>query len=312
MFRFVLRRLAYLLPVWIGISLVAFMLANLAPGDPARLALQRELGRQPTAEETAVVREQMGLNDAAPIRYLNWLGDALTGDLGTSYRTGEPVLDSLADRFPTTLQIAGFGLLLAIAIAIPLGILAAVYRQGPIDHFSRVIALLGASMPSYWVAYLLILLLSVRLGWLPVAGSQTWQHAVMPALTLGIGGSASLMRLTRSEMLETLNQDYIRTARAKGLGSRPLMLGHALRNTMIPLSTVLGMRFAGMLGGAVIVETIFSWPGIGKLVVDAIFDRDYPMIQGFVIFMGTAFLLINLIVDLGYGVIDPRIRLARR
>jgi len=312
LFRFVLRRLAYLLPVWIGISLVAFMLANLAPGDPARLALQRELGRQPTAEETAVVREQMGLNDAAPIRYLNWLGDALTGDLGTSYRTGQPVLDSLADRFPTTLQIAGFGLLLAIAIAIPLGILAAVYRQGPIDHFSRVIALLGASMPSYWVAYLLILLLSVRLGWLPVAGSQTWQHAVMPALTLGIGGSASLMRLTRSEMLETLNQDYIRTARAKGLGSRPLMLGHALRNTMIPLSTVLGMRFAGMLGGAVIVETIFSWPGIGKLVVDAIFDRDYPMIQGFVIFMGTAFLLINLIVDLGYGVIDPRIRLARR
>jgi len=302
----------YLVPVWIGISLVAFILANLAPGDPARLALQRELGRQPTAEETAVLREQMGLNDAAPIRYLNWLGDALTGDLGTSYRTGQPVLDSLADRFPTTLQIAGFGLLLAIAIAIPLGILAAVYRQGPIDHLSRVIALLGASMPSYWVAYLLILVLSVRLGWLPVAGSQTWQHAVMPAITLGIGGSASLMRLTRSEMLETLNQDYIRTARAKGLHSRALMLRHALRNTMIPISTVLGMRFAGMLGGAVIVETIFSWPGIGKLVVDAIFDRDYPMIQGFVIFMGTAFLLINLIVDLGYGVIDPRIRLARR
>ncbi len=312
MLAFVLRRLAYLIPVWIGISLVAFILANLAPGDPARLALQRELGRQPTAEETAVARDQMGLNDAAPVRYLNWLGDALTGDLGLSYRTGQPVLDSLADRFPTTLQIAGLGLLLAIAIAIPLGILAAVYRRGPIDHLSRVIALLGASMPSYWVAYLLILLFSVRLGMLPVAGSQTWQHAIMPALTLGIGGSASLMRLTRSEMLETLNQDYIRTARAKGLHSRALMIRHALRNTMIPISTVLGMRFAGMLGGAVIVETIFSWPGIGKLVVDAIFDRDYPMIQGFVIFMGTAFLLINLIVDLGYGVIDPRIRLARR
>lgn len=312
MLAYVLRRLAYLVPVWIGISLVAFVLANLAPGDPARLALQRELGRQPTAEETAAARDQMGLNDAAPIRYLNWLGDAVTGDLGLSYRTGQPVLESLASRFPTTLQIAGAGLLLAIAIAIPLGILAAVYRQGAIDHLSRVVALLGASMPSYWVAYLLILLLSVRLGWLPVAGSQTWQHAIMPAITLGIGGSASLMRLTRSEMLETLNQDYIRTARAKGLHSRALMLRHALRNTMIPISTVLGMRFAGMLGGAVIVETIFSWPGIGKLVVDAIFDRDYPMIQGFVIFMGTAFLLINLIVDLGYGVIDPRIRLARK
>jgi peptide/nickel transport system permease protein len=197
-------------------------------------------------------------------------------------------------------------------IAIPLGVLAAVYQRGPIDHISRVVALLGASMPSYWVAYLLILLFSVQLSLLPVAGSQTWQHAIMPALTLGIGGSASLMRLSRSEMLETLNQDYIRTARAKGLHNRTLLIRHALRNTMIPISTVLGMRFAGMLGGAVIVETIFSWPGIGKLVVDAIFDRDYPMIQGFVIFMGTAFLVINLIVDLGYGLIDPRIRMASR
>lgn len=312
MLRFVLRRLVYLVPVWIGISLVAFALANLTPGDPARLSLQRQLGRQPTAEETAAAREQMGLNDPAPIRYLNWVGDAITGDLGTSYRTGQPVLESLADRFPNTLQIAGFGLILAIAIAIPLGIVAAVYRRGPIDHASRVVALLGASMPSYWVAYLLILLFSVQLGMLPVAGSSTWQHAIMPAVTLGIGGSASLMRLTRSEMLETLNQDYIRTARAKGLHSRTMLVQHALRNTMIPISTVLGMRLAGMLGGAVIVETIFSWPGIGKLVVDAIFDRDYPMIQGFVIFMGTAFLIINLIVDLGYGLIDPRIRLANR
>jgi len=310
--QFVLRRLLYLVPVWIGISLVAFVLANLAPGDPARLALQRELGRQPTTEETAAARTQMGLDDPAPVRYVRWVGDALTGDLGLSYRTGKPVLDSLAERFPTTLQIAGFGLLLAIGLAVPLGIFAAVYQRSPVDHLSRVVALLGASMPSYWVAYLLILLLSVRLGWLPVAGSQTWQHAVMPAITLGIGGSASLMRLTRSEMLETLGQDYIRTARAKGLKSRAVLVRHALRNTLIPITTVLGMRFAGMLGGAVIVETIFSWPGIGKLVVDAIFDRDYPMIQGFVLFMGTAFLLINLLVDLGYGLIDPRIRLARR
>ena len=312
MLRFVARRLLYLVPVWIGISLVAFTLASLTPGDPARLALQRELGRQPTAEETTAAREQMGLDDPAPIRYARWLGDAVTGDLGTSYRTGTPVLASLADRFPTTLQIAGGGLLLAILLAIPLGILAAVHQRGPLDHLSRVLALVGASMPSYWVAYLLILLLSVRLGWLPVAGSETWKHAIMPALTLGIGGSASLMRLTRAEMLETLNQDYVRTARAKGLRGSSVMVRHALRNTLIPISTVLGMRLAGMLGGAVIVETIFAWPGIGKLVVDAIFDRDYPMIQGFVIFMGTAFLLINLLVDLGYGLIDPRIRLADR
>ena len=311
MAQFFIRRLLYLVPVWIGISLVAFLLANLAPGDPARLALQRELGRQPTAEETEIAREAMGLNEPAPVQYLSWLRNAVSGDLGTSYRTGNPVLESLADRFPKTLEIALGGLLFAVALAIPLGILAAVHRRGPIDHASRVLALLGASMPSFWVAYLLILLLSVRLGLLPVAGSQTWQHANMPALTLGIAGSASLMRLTRSEMLETLSQDYIRTARAKGLKSRSVMVRHALRNTMIPITTVLGMRFAGMLGGAVIVETIFSWPGTGKLVVDAIFDRDYPMIQGFVIFMGTAFLLVNLMVDLGYGLIDPRIRLVR-
>lgn len=312
MLRFIARRLLYMVPVWIGISLVAFLLTSLTPGDPARLALQRELGRQPTTEETVIAREQMGLDDPAPIRYLHWLGDALTGDLGTSYRTGNPVLQSLAERFPSTLQIAGIGLIMAIAIAIPLGVLAAVHRRSAIDHLSRMLALLGASMPSYWIAYLLILLFSVRLGMLPVAGSQTWQHAVMPATVLGIGGSASLMRLTRSETLETLNQDYVRTARAKGLRSRTLLLRHVLRNTMIPISTVLGMRFAGMLGGAVIVETIFAWPGIGKLMVDAIFDRDYPMIQGFVLFMGTVFLLINLIVDLGYGLIDPRIRLVKR
>jgi len=307
-----LRRLAYLIPVWIGISLIAFILTNLTPGDPARLALQRELGRQPTAQETAEARDRLGLDAPAPVRYVRWLGDAVTGDLGVSYRTGNPVLSSLAERFPTTLQIAGAGLVLAVALALPLGILAALYRRSAIDHASRVVALLGASMPSYWVAYLLILLLSVRFGWLPVAGSSTWKHAIMPALTLGIGGSASLMRLTRSEMLETLGQDYIRTARSKGLSQRTMIVRHALRNVMIPISTVLGMRFAGMLGGAVIVETIFSWPGIGKLVVDAIFDRDYPMIQGFVLFMGTVFLLINLIVDIGYGLIDPRIRLVNR
>lgn len=311
MWTFILRRIAFLVPVWIGISLFAFVLANLTPGDPARLALQREIGGQPTAEQVAEARDRLGLDAPAPVRYLRWVGDAVTGDLGTSYRTGTPVLKSLADRFPTTLQIAGLGLALSIAIAIPVGVLAAVYRQSAIDHASRVLALVGASMPSYWVAYLLILLFSVRLGWLPVAGSSTWQHALLPAATLGIGGSASLMRLVRSEMLETLGQDYVRTARAKGLGQRIVVVRHALRNALIPTTTVIGMRFAGMLGGAVIVETIFSWPGIGKLIVDAIFDRDYPMIQGFVVFMGTAFLLINLIVDIGYGVIDPRVRVAK-
>jgi peptide/nickel transport system permease protein len=209
-------------------------------------------------------------------------------------------------------QIAVLGLIGAVLIAVPIGVMGAVWRNSPIDHFSRVLSLLGAAMPSYWVAYLLILVFSVRLQLLPVAGRGTWQHLILPSVTLGLAASASLMRLTRSEMLEVLGQDFIRTGRAKGLGSRAVLIGHALRNALIPVVTVAGMRFAGLLGGAVIVETIFAWPGIGKFVLDSIFDRDYPVIQGFVLFMGTVFLLINLAVDLSYAFLDPRIRLGRR
>ena len=305
--RYLLRRLVSLLPVWLGISLVAFALANLTPGDPARLMLQRQLARQPTAEEVARARLDLGLDAPFAVRYVRWLGDAVTGDLGESYRTGEPVLTALISRFPVTLQIAVLGVLGAIAIALPLGVLAAVWRNSPVDQASRVLALLGASMPNYWVAYLLILLFAVQLRVLPVAGRGTWQHMVLPSVTLGLAASASLMRLTRSEMLETLGQDFVRTGRAKGLRPSTVVVGHALRNAMIPVVTVAGLRFAGLLGGAVIVETIFAWPGIGKFVVDSIFDRDYPVIQGFVLFMGSVFLLINLLVDLSYAWLDPRI-----
>ncbi|MBA2452602.1 MAG: ABC transporter permease [Chloroflexia bacterium] len=311
MTRYLIRRLVYLIPIWLGISFVAFSLANLTPGDPARLMLQRDLGRQPTAEEVSSVRDTMHLDDPFILRYVRWLENAVTGDLGTSYRTGEPVLSGLAQRFPSTLQIAGLGLALAIVIALPLGIMAALWRNSAIDHLSRVLALLGASMPSYWVAYLLILLFAVKLNMLPVAGKGGWQHLILPSVTLGLGACASLMRLTRSEMLEVLGQDYIRTSRAKGLASWAVVVRHGLRNALIPVTTVVGMRFAGLLGGAVIVETIFAWPGIGKFVLDSIFDRDYPVIQGFVVFMGTIFLLVNLVVDMSYAWLDPRIRLSR-
>lgn len=311
MTRYLLRRLIYLIPVWLGISFVAFSLANLTPGDPARLMLQRQLDRQPTAEEVARAREEFKLDDPFVVRYVRWLGHAVTGDLGTSYRTGESVLGALIERFPKTLQIAALGLLGSLVLALPLGVMSAVWRRSPIDHVSRIIALLGASMPSYWVAYLLILFFSVRLKVLPVAGQGTWQHLVLPSVTLGLGASASLMRLTRSEMLEVLGQDYIRTGRAKGLAPRAVVIGHALRNALIPVTTVAGMRFAGLLGGAVIVETIFAWPGIGKFVLDSIFDRDYPVVQGFVLFMGTVFLLVNLLVDVSYAWLDPRIKLGR-
>ena len=309
---YILRRLIYLVPIWLGISFVAFSLANLTPGDPARLMLQRDLGRQPTAEEVSAARADMHLDDPFVVRYVRWLQNAVTGDLGTSYRTGESVLGALASRFPNTLQIAGLGMAFAVVVALPLGVLAALWRNSPLDHFSRVLALLGASMPSYWLAYLLILLFSVKLNMLPVAGMGSWQHLILPSVTLGMVGCASLMRLTRSEMLEVLGQDFVRTGRAKGLGTGAVVVRHALRNALIPVTTVAGMRFAGLLGGAVIVETIFAWPGIGKFVLDSIFDRDYPVVQGFVVFMGTVFLLINLLVDISYAWLDPRIRLGGR
>ncbi len=312
MIPYLLRRLVYLVPVWLGISFIAFALSNLSPGDPARLTLQRQLDRQPTAEEVSRARDDLGLDAPFAVRYVRWVGDAVTGDLGTSYRTGEPVLGALLGRFPHTLRITLLGLGGAVMVALPLGVMAAVWRNSLLDHLTRIASLVGASMPNYWVAYLLILLFAVRLHLLPVAGRGTWQHMVLPATTLGLATSASLMRLTRSEMLEVLGQDFVRTSRAKGLGPRAVVVGHALRNALIPVVTVAGMRFAGLLGGAVIVETIFAWPGIGKFVLDSIFDRDYPVIQGFVVFMGTVFLLVNLVVDLSYGLLDPRIRLGTR
>ena len=309
---YLVRRLLFLLPVWFGISLVAFALANLTPGDPARIMMQRRLERQPTAEEVAQARESLNLDEPIAVRYLRWVADALQGDFGTSYRTGEPVAGALLARFPFTLQIALGGIAIALAIALPIGVLAAVWRNSPVDHLSRVLSLLTASMPSYWVAYLLILLFAVKWHLLPVAGRGSWQHLIMPSLTLGLSSTASLMRLTRSELLEVLGQDFIVTGRAKGLRWRSVLVRHALRNALIPVVTVAGLRFAGLLGGAVIVETIFSWPGIGKYVLDSIYDRDYPVIQGFVLLMGTVFVLINLVVDLSYGLLDPRIRLGAR
>lgn len=309
---YILRRVLYLVPVWLGISLLAFGLSTLTPGDPARLILQRQLGEIPSEEAVQDLHRQLGLNDPLPVRYGRWLANAVRGDLGKSYRTGESVLRSLSDRFPATLQIAVTALLLGLLIGVPLGILSAVRRDTAIDHGSRLVALLGASMPSFWLGYVLIVIFAVMLKWLPVAGRGTPQHLVLPALTLGLGGAASLTRLTRSSLLEVLEEDYVRTARAKGLQEWAVILGHAFRNALIPIVTLTGIRFGHLLGGAMIIETVFAWPGIGKYVVDSIYDRDYPTIQGFVLFMGTVFVLLNLLVDLSYLWLDPRVRLAER
>ncbi len=307
--RYLAHRLLALVPVWVGITVLAFGLGNLAPGDPATLALGRT-GEPPRAEELAAIRAQLGLDDPLPIRYARWLVNVLGGDLGRSYRGGGPVLQTLLGSFPTTMALAAGALLVSLAIALPLGVASAVWHGSLVDHAARAAALLGTSLPSFCLAYLLIVLLSVELRLLPVAGADTWRHAILPALTLGLGGSAVLTRMTRSAMLEVLGDDFVRTARAKGLPERRVLLTHAFRNALVPLVTLSGLKLGYLMAGAVIVETIFSWPGIGKLAVDAILDRDYPLMQGFVLFTGTVFVLVNLLVDLAYVRLDPRIRLA--
>lgn len=258
------------------------------------------------------MRERLGLNDPMAVQYARWVADLAQGDLGISYRSGRPILGELLGRSLMTLRLAVPALLIALAISIPVGILAAVRRNTVADHLSRIGALIGDSIPAYWLGYLLIILFAVQLRALPVAGTGTWRHYVLPALTLGIGTTAVLMRITRSSLLEVLNEDYVRTARAKGLPEWRVIAPHALKNAFIPVVTVAGIIFGHFITGAVIVETVFSWPGVGKFVVDSIFNRDYPVIQGFVVLAGTAFVLINLGVDLLYAWLDPRVRLGGR
>lgn len=312
MTRYIARRLVNLVPVWLGISILAYGLANLAPGDPAEIILRRQTGEQPSDEAVQALRQQLGLNDPLPVRYGRWLEHGVTGDLGTSYRTGQPVLRELSDRFPATLLLAVAALIVGVVIAVPLGVVSAARMNRPIDHVSRILALLGASVPSFWLGYVLIIAFAVSLKLLPVAGYGDLPHLVLPAFTLGLGAAASLSRLTRANVLEVLEEDFVRTARAKGLSERRAIVTHALRAALIPTVTVIGMRFGQLLAGAVIVETVFAWPGIGKFVVDSIYDRDYPTIQGFVLFMGTVVVLLNLLVDVSYVWFDPRVRLGAR
>lgn len=311
MSRYVLHRLFLLLPVWLGITLLAFVLGRLAPGDPARLIAQQLADGPPTSAQVEQVRREFGLDDPLPVQYGRWVGNLLRGDLGQSFKSGAPVLRELSSRFPATLQLAVAGLLVSLAISLPLGILAAVRRGSSVDHLSRVAALAGASLPSFWLGFLLIIVFAVVLRLLPVAGRGSLQHLILPGLTLGFGMAAPLTRLTRSSMLDVLGDEYIQTARAKGLAERTVILRHAFRNALIPVVTVAGMSFGHLLGGAVIVETVFAWPGIGKFVIDSILARDYPLLQGYVLFMGTLFVLINLAVDMVYVWLDPRVRMSR-
>ena len=304
MWKFILKRIIYLIPVLIGVTLIVYMIMSLAPGDPAKVIL----GEQATPEQIADLRDKMGLDDPVLVQYGRYMFNLCKGDMGTSYKTKNEVASEVFARFPNTLKLALVSMVIAIGCAIPLGVLAAVKQNTLFDGISMIIALVGVSMPIFWLGLLLILFFSLKLGWFPSSGSNGWKSIVLPAVALGFMHMASIARTTRSSMLETIRQDYIRTVRAKGVSNGKVIRKHALKNALIPTITVIGLQIGGMLGGSVLTETVFAWPGIGRLMVDSIQGRDIPMVLGCIILLSMSFSIVNLIVDLTYGFVDPRIK----
>ena len=302
--QYLLRRLWQSVLVLFGVSVVVFLILHLT-GDPAALLLPPDA----SAEDIARFRKSMGFDDPVAVQYARFLKGALRGDFGESLRHGEPAMGLVIERMPATFELAGAGLLLALCLAIPAGIISAVRRNTPVDYVSTVVALLGQAMPTFWLGIMLILVFSVWLNWLPSSGRGDLQHLILPAVTLGLFTTARITRLTRSGMLEVLGQDYIRTARAKGVSEPPVVWKHALKNASIPIVTIVGIELGTLLGGSVITETIFAWPGVGRLSVQAIFNRDYPVVQAAVFLLASTFVIVNLLVDMVYTYLDPRIRL---
>ncbi|MBI1845473.1 MAG: ABC transporter permease [Candidatus Rokubacteria bacterium] len=298
------RRLAQSVLVLFGVSFVVFAILHLT-GDPAAVLLPPDA----TVEDLQKFRQAMGFNDPFLVQYGRFLAGALQGDFGLSVRHGEPAFGLVIERMPATLQLAGAALLIALALAIPAGIVSAVRRNSLIDYVSTVVALLGQSMPTFWLGIMLILLFSVQFNIFPSSGRGSLDHLVLPAVTLGLFTTARITRLTRSGMLEVLNQDYIRTARSKGVSGPPVVWKHALKNAAIPIVTIVGIELGTLLGGSVITETIFAWPGVGRLSVQAIYNRDYPVVQAAVFTLASTFIVVNLLVDFMYTYLDPRIRL---
>jgi ABC-type dipeptide/oligopeptide/nickel transport system permease component len=301
---YLVRRLWQSVLVLFGVSVVVFLILHLT-GDPAALLLPPDA----TAEDIARFRKAMGFDDPVWKQYGRFLKGALQGDFGESLRHGEPAMALVVERMPATFELAGAALLLALCLAIPVGIVSAVKRNSPVDYVSTVGALLGQAMPTFWLGIMLILVFSVQLNWLPSSGRGDLQHLILPAVTLGLFTTARITRLTRSGMLEVLGQDYIRTARAKGVSEHPVVWKHALKNASIPIVTIVGIELGTLLGGSVITETIFAWPGVGRLSVQAIFNRDYPVVQAAVFLLASTFVIVNFLVDVIYTYLDPRIRL---
>jgi len=311
MVRFIVGRLLGTVPVLFFLSIAIFLMLQLTPGDPVKLML----GEDADEQTVAALREELGLDRPLAVQYFFWLGNVLQGDLGRSIRTRQPVLEAIVSRLPVTLELSFLSLLVALLIGIPSGILSAIRRNSATDVASTTLALIGVSMPNFFLGILLILLFSLWLRVLPPSGYapfaqdpvQNLKLMIMPSIALGAALAGIISRMTRSSLLEVLGADYVRTARAKGLRDRAVILGHALKNAMIPVVTVVGLQVGTLLGGAILTETIFALPGIGRLVVDNIFARDFPIVQGVILFLAVTRVLSNLVADLLYGVLDPRI-----
>jgi len=302
--RFLLRRLLLTIPVLVGVATLVFSLIHLVPGDP----VQAMLGESASPQDVAQLRTRLGLDRPLYEQYISFAGGVVRGDLGTSLRTNRPVTSVILERMPATLELALAAMLVAMAFAIPLGIVAAVRKGTRVDHAATTIALVGISMPTFWLGPLLAIVFSVWLGWFPVSGRGTFANLVLPAVTLGAPLAAMLARMTRASVLEELRELYVLAARARGVSEARAVLAHAFRNSLIPIVTVIGLQFGSVLTGAVITETIFAWPGVGRLLVQSISARDYPAVQGCILLIAVIYVSMNLLIDVLYGVLDPRIR----
>ena len=305
MLTYVWRRLLLTGPVVLGVSVIVFSIIHLLPGDPVLVILS---GANATPEQVAEVRAQLRLDDPLPVQYLRFLRRAVVGDFGRSIFSKRPVIDEIADQLPSTLQLAGTAILLAAAVGLALGIAAAVRHNTWIDRLSMLVALGGVSMPSFWLGLILIFVFSLHLGWFPATGHGGVSRLVLPAATIGLSYSAVIARLVRSSLLDVLRNNYIATARAKGLSEWLVVLKHGVGNALIPVTTIIGVQLGNLLAGTIIVETVFSRQGMGRLAVAAVLDKDYPLIQGVVLVSALGYVLVNLLVDLSYSVLDPRIR----
>jgi ABC-type dipeptide/oligopeptide/nickel transport system permease component len=303
--RFLARRLLLAIPVLLGVATLVFALIHLIPGDP----VQAMLGDTAAPESVVELRGRLGLDRPLTVQYARFVTNAVRGDLGVSLRTNEPVAAAIAARLPATIELALAAMLVAVVIALPAGIVAAVWAGTPVDHASTMLALLGISMPNFWLGPLLAIVFSIGLGWFPVSGRGTPAHVVLPAITLGAPLAAVLARMTRASVFEELGELYVRAARARGFSRARVVLKHAFRNSLIPIVTVFGLQAGSVLTGAVITETIFAWPGVGRLLIQSIGFRDYPLVQGCILLIAVTYVAVNLLTDLAYAFLDPRIRL---